>query len=316
MDIYISESRINVGEEDILDTESIKPGGKSICHASVQLASQQQEAVKTAKAKLDSCGSVSIAHGNLLNHIKTSKHYKLPNVRLRGIGGKTNMLKEVGVLKIKKTGSADCKILCYVFNEVVGKTKEMLLISLSSIIEARINILYHMQESHRNKCRELQFWPNNKSFEEVCRDVSTREEIQKVTGQHEKQHPRDIYLSTDEFQEVEDTWVCEVTQEIYMTEIQLRRIVDRNALEGIDQQSDGDERMVKDGHNISKFSKEAMTIGDDVYTCTDKESEILHKVYALYDHYVGEDRVFPVKNGAPRILTKYKDTPYSYELQP
>jgi hypothetical protein len=33
--------------------------------------------------------------------------------------------------------------------------------------------------------------------------------------------------------------------------------------------------MVKDGHNISKFSKEAMTLGDDVYTCTGKESEIL-----------------------------------------
>ena len=190
MDIYISESRINVGEEDILDTESIKPGGKSICHASVQLASQQQEAVKTAKAKLDSCGSVSIAHGNLLNHIKPSNHYKLPNVRLRGIGGKTNMLREVGILQIKKTDDAVCDILCYVFNEVVGKTKEMLLISLSSIIDARINILYHMQESHRNKCRNLQFWPNNKSFEEVCRDVSIKEEIQKVTRQHENQHPR------------------------------------------------------------------------------------------------------------------------------
>jgi hypothetical protein len=59
-----------------------------------------------------------------------------------------------------------------------------------------------------------------------------------------------------------------------------------------------------------------MTLGDDVYTCTSKESGILEKVYALYDYYVGEDRVFPVKNGAPRIMTKYKDTPYSYELQP
>ena len=77
------------------------------------------------------------------------------------------MLKEVGILQIKRSGKADCDILCYVFNEVVGQTEEMLLISLSSIIEARINILYHMQESNRNECRDLQFWPNNKSFEEV-----------------------------------------------------------------------------------------------------------------------------------------------------
>jgi hypothetical protein len=316
MDMYLSESRINADDEKVLDQENIKPGGKSICHASVQLVLQQHGTIKTAKAKLDSCGSVSIAHSNLLNHIKPANHYKLPHVRLRGIGGKTSMLKKVGILQIKRAGNVDCEILCYVFNQVVGQTEEMLLISLSSIIEARINILHHMQESNRNECTDLQFWPNNKSFEEICKDVNVKEKIQKVTRQHDKQHPRNIYLSSAEFQEVEETWVCEVTQEIYMTEIQLRRIVDRNAMEGIDQQSDGDERMVKDGHNISKFSKEAMTLGDDVYICTGKESEILQKVYALYDHYVGEDRVFPIKNGAPRIMTKYKDTPYSYELQP
>jgi hypothetical protein len=179
MDIYLSEARIS-------NQESIKPGDKSICHASVQLESQQHGTLKTAKAKLDSCGSVSIAHCNLLNHIKPAYHYKLPNVRLRGIGGKTNMLKEVGILQIKRPGKADCDILCYVFNEVVGQTEEMLLISLSSIIEARINILYHMQESNRNKCRDLQFWPNNKSFDDVCEDVNLKEEISKVTGQHKR----------------------------------------------------------------------------------------------------------------------------------
>ena len=47
-----------------------------------------------------------------------------------------------------------------------------------------------------------------------------------------------------------------------------------------------------------------------------KAPEVLQKVYVLYDYYVGEDRVFPNKNGAPRIMTKYEDTPYSHELQP
>ena len=74
--------------------------------------------------------------------------------------------------------------------------------------------------------------------------------------------------------------------------------------------------MTKDGENISKFSKEAMTLGDDVYEQDDKAPIILKKVYILYDKYVGEDKVFPIKNGAPRIMTKYKDIPYSYELQP
>ena len=70
--------------------------------------------------------------------------------------------------------------------------------------------------------------------------------------------------------------------------------------------------MVKDGEDVSKFSKEAMTLGDDVYEISSNAQQILQKVYVLYDKYVGEDKVFPVKNGAPRIMTKYKDVPYSY----
>ena len=45
-----------------------------------------------------------------------------------------------------------------------------------------------------------------------------------------------------------------------MTEIQLRRIVDRLSLKESDQRADGDEEMMRDGHIISKFSKEAMHV--------------------------------------------------------
>jgi hypothetical protein len=37
MDIYLSELRITEDEEEILKTESIRPGTKSICHASMRL---------------------------------------------------------------------------------------------------------------------------------------------------------------------------------------------------------------------------------------------------------------------------------------
>jgi hypothetical protein len=33
MDMYLSESRINAEEEEVLDQENIKPGGKSIDYA-------------------------------------------------------------------------------------------------------------------------------------------------------------------------------------------------------------------------------------------------------------------------------------------
>ncbi len=101
--IMDEEQETSETEREILETESIKPGSKSICHASVQLLLEHHEiSTRKVKAKLDSCGSVSIAHSNLLNSIKPSRHYELPNIGLRGIGGKTNMLQKVGVLKIVK----------------------------------------------------------------------------------------------------------------------------------------------------------------------------------------------------------------------
>ncbi len=103
-----------------------------------------------------------------------------------------------------------------------------------------------------------------------------------------------------------------MVEEVYMTEIQLRRIVDRTAKEQQAHQSDGDETMTKDGKTISKFSKEAMNIGEDAM----EHEVILKKVYLVYDKWFGNDSVFPVSNRAPKIMTKFKDKPYSYELLP
>jgi hypothetical protein len=51
------------------------------------------------KVKLDSCGSVSIAHSDHLTHVKPARLYGLQNIRLLGIGGKTNYLTKVGATK-------------------------------------------------------------------------------------------------------------------------------------------------------------------------------------------------------------------------
>jgi hypothetical protein len=94
-----------------------------------------------------------------------------------------------------------------------------------------------------------------------------------------------------------------------MTEIQLKNIIDRMGADP-DTKTDGDETTVKDGIRISKFSKEAMEIGEDV-----KES-MKEMIFGIFNKNVGDDAVFPTKNGPPKILTKFKDHPYSYELLP
>jgi hypothetical protein len=70
--------------------------------------------------------------------------------------------------------------------------------------------------------------------------------------------------------------------------------------------------MVKDGAIISKFSREAreVDLGDKV------GSIILGKVRKIFDLNKGDDSVFRTNNGAPKVLTKFKDKPYSYEFLP
>ena len=100
----------------------------------------------------------------------------------------------------------------------------------------------------------------------------------------------------------------EKLETILMSEIQIRNIVDRLDSEEQEQGTDGDETMVKDGATISKFSRLAMTLGAHV------GAELRASLFALYDEQVGQDKVFPTKNGPPKILEQYRNRPYEYEL--
>ncbi len=102
----------------------IQPGRKAICNAHTKLIiDKDRYSIKVAVAKLDSCGSVSIVAHNLLNDIQPAHKYKLPKIRLSGIGGRTNLLDKVGILKVKQPDNKHCKLMCYVFDEEVGQTK-------------------------------------------------------------------------------------------------------------------------------------------------------------------------------------------------
>jgi hypothetical protein len=92
-----------------------------------------------------------------------------------------------------------------------------------------------------------------------------------------------------------------------ITEIQLKNIVQS---EKKDTKTDGDETMVHNGVVISKFSCEALGLGEHV---TDT---IKSKIYKRFKQWAGDDSVFPTKNGSPKILTKFVNQPYSYELLP
>ncbi len=97
----------------------VKPGTKEICRALINRRHQSSESKKylytQVEVKLDSCGSVSIGHSSLLTDIKSCKDYKVPTVILKGIGGKTEPLTKVGILKHVLPNKRTVKWLCYVF---------------------------------------------------------------------------------------------------------------------------------------------------------------------------------------------------------
>ena len=110
--MYISEKRL-AGIPDN-DQGAISPGTRTICHAMATISAYIHDRADDhqiqIKVKLDSCGSVSIAHSNHLIQIKKAKDYGLQNIRLLGIGGKTNFSPRLGFYQyVSRVGtSAPC----------------------------------------------------------------------------------------------------------------------------------------------------------------------------------------------------------------
>ena len=92
----------------------------------------------------------------------------------------------------------------------------------------------------------------------------------------------------------------------YMTEVQLQAILDSQG----DPSEEINLDMMKDqyGKEISKFSLEAMTVGEDVTIAMRK----LFRTFNL--RFVGNDSVFPTGSCAPKILTAFRDNPFNFEL--
>ena len=152
---------------------------------------------------------------------------------------------------------------------ILGDIEKIVLLGLHTVVKANINILQHMKNSLEGKCMPLTFWPQGRSFDEALQDLSTEDEVKRIFKLRKPINPREVYLSTDEYDEVTGKDLVNLTinhietggsviEEAYMTEIQLRRIVDRTNQAEDSQLSDGDELMIKNGASISKFSKEAM----------------------------------------------------------
>ena len=168
---------------------------------------------------------------------------------------------------------------------------------MSAIKLSKIDINFHIDESFENRSAPLKFKDKpSRGDETYC-----RAETYYYKQSKDDLTPCEIYRNTTLYDKLDNI--------VLMTEIQLKNIVDRMGKESTTG-TDGDEFTIKDGIKVSKFSKEAMEIGFDV------GEELKRYVYDQFTSYVGDDSVFPTKNGSPKILTKFVNHPYTYELLP
>ncbi len=66
---------------------------------------------------------------------------------------------------------------------------------------------------------------------------------------------------------------------------------------------------VINGMRMSKYDIQALKVGQKV------TAQMRNDLAEFNKNFVGENSMFPVKNGAPRILTQFKEDPYVLELQ-
>ncbi len=257
------------------------------------------------------------------------------------------------------------KILCYRYDERVGNTEQIVLLSLRTIRDANIDILHHMDQSLDGISSPLLFLQDKdarinkkkgatgkaRASEKFLRQQRRKRDrgnacavllASNTTAAREhagagplRKDERQLHClldTNDENGQAFATLMRGLTletevrsrlgspegaslhsfeeHEAFMSEIQLKEIVDKMAREASSQGTDGDEVMSKNGAGISKFSRDALEIGTVV------GAVILDKVRKVFDLNWGDDAVFRVRNGAPKIMTKFKDKPYSYELLP
>ena len=113
--------------------------------------------VVRADGKLDTCGSMSLAHSSYMRDRAPCRSYGLKTATLSGIGGMSEPLRQAGLLHVRTPDGGSKKVLCYAFDKSVGNAKEILLFSLKTIREAKIDIIHHMDQSLQGTAAPLRF---------------------------------------------------------------------------------------------------------------------------------------------------------------
>ena len=77
MEIHLSEARLTNGITN--DGDIIPAGSRTSCHAESSIITTGGETLQNIHTKLDTCGSVSIAHSSYLTQVKRAAEHIWPS---------------------------------------------------------------------------------------------------------------------------------------------------------------------------------------------------------------------------------------------
>jgi hypothetical protein len=137
---------------------------------------------------------------------------------------------------------------------------------------------------------------------EMDTDQLTEVEVLRITGRRLRKPPIGLKNPKKDKQRLKI-----FRQVCFMSELQLQSLLDRT--KPIDGEDEGMDMTTVNGERISKYDMRAMKVGSKV------PSGMRADLNQFNSNYIGAESVFPVKNGAPRILEQFKDNHYTLELQ-
>jgi hypothetical protein len=124
------------------------------------------------------------------------------------------------------------------------------------------------------------------------------------TGKHLKRKARRDQVDPSHLAE---SWLSSEWDPAFMSEIALQGLLDRTKAD--EQDEDAMDMTVINGVRMSKYDIRALKVGHKV------TPELRDALMKFNQDFLCENSVFPIKNGAPRILLEqFREVPYTLEL--
>ena len=282
-------------------------------------------------ALIDTGGSKNLASRHLLKDIRLAESYGNEPIRMVTVNGLSPDYNHQGELHTTDENGIPLVILCYVQEQPIMGHDTFILLSNNTIVDCDIDINYHARTSkeigtaplkrlvqapyhhmdssttNQNSSngnlsnKQIPFDPTQltmySAFDEKARHLQhTGKRLKRKARRNHQINPTHLAKS----------WLSSEWDPAFMSEIALQGLLDRTKAD--EQDEDAMDMTVINGIRMSKYDIRALKVGQKV------TPELQDALTKFNQNFIGADSVFPVKNGAPRILEQFREVPYTLEL--